>query len=63
MTFKTFLILVRFLAEYHCEDLATTGYMQGDVSQHVKMCKELMVDCMLDEGPGSFQFCKEHWKY
>jgi len=62
MSFKTFLILAKFLAAYHCENLATTGYIQGDVAQSVAICKELIFDCMIDEGYGSFKFCSQHWR-
>ena len=38
-------------------------FVQGDVRQSVEYCKEIILDCMIDEGYGSFQFCSQHWRY
>jgi hypothetical protein len=61
-------LLFTIQAHVYCEDLATTGYFQGDVRPIVETCKELLFDCMIDEGIRSyeqgiksFDYCSKHW--
>ena len=60
MTIETFLILAKFMASYYCDN--NLNYVQGDVQPIIAQCKELLYDCMIDEGPGSFNFCSKHWR-